>query len=93
MDPERGLTVIFQDGGHDNSSKTGNPSGCTVSPVPTGSDKQSGAAGHIHRRDETELPSDGGNFNGGQGGITVVDAGSSESQWCSTTSGSTQYDN
>ena len=97
MDPAiaRGQTVICQDRGvcskagslcgHDNGNKTGNSGGSTIPQAPESSNKQGGAIGHISRKSETKLPPDGGNFSGSQGGVMVVDEGSSGPQWGSAT--------
>ena len=64
-------------------------SGSFVSSAPTGTDKQRGTFDFVNRRSETQLPPDGDNFSGSQGG--AVDVRSSELQWCSTTDRSTKY--
>ena len=76
--------------GYDNSSKAGNLDCSFVSPTPTSSDKQSGATGINNRGSETELPPDNKYFIGSKGRARVVDARSTELQWCSNIDGPTQ---
>ena len=67
--------------------------GSTISQAPASSDKQSGSFGHISRRSETKLPPDGENFRGSQGGVMVVDEGSSVPLWGFATDEPTRFDN